>query len=199
MDGFSLKSRAIAFALCAGAFVFILALSATTRGTFDVASASRALIAAIICAAMCWAYAERTIASTAAAIDAAIERLTQAANGDLQSEIPREVEQCVPPLADVGQASPVGMLVRPVGVGVRVNVMRSRSVGTIGAIAMGVLPLLLVRLFRRELRRSAGLLGPEIPAAGVSVAVAEIIGVCRRGGRACQHERSSARRGDACQ
>ncbi|MCA1199283.1 EAL domain-containing protein [Sphingomonas sp. R647] len=99
MDGFSLKSRAIAFALCAGAFVFILALAATTRGPFDVASASRALIAAIICAAMCWAYAERTIASTAEAIDAAIERLTQAANGDLQSEIPREVEQFVPPLA----------------------------------------------------------------------------------------------------
>ena len=57
MEGFSLKSRAIAFAICAGAFVFILALAATSRGAFDVASTSRALIAAIICAAMCWAYA----------------------------------------------------------------------------------------------------------------------------------------------
>ncbi|MFL9841492.1 EAL domain-containing protein [Sphingomonas sp. ST-64] len=99
MEGFSLKSRAIAFAICAGAFVFILALAATSRGAFDVVSASRALIAAIICAVMCWAYAERTIAATAEAIDAAILRLTRAANGDLESEIPREVEICVPPLA----------------------------------------------------------------------------------------------------
>ncbi|MEG3180636.1 putative bifunctional diguanylate cyclase/phosphodiesterase [Sphingomonas sp. LT1P40] len=100
MNGFSLKSRAVAFAICAGAFVFILALAATSRGNFEVANATRALIAAIICAAMCWAYAERTIASTAAAVDAAIERLTSAANGDLESEIPPEVAECVPPLAE---------------------------------------------------------------------------------------------------
>ncbi len=100
MNGISLKSRAIAFAICAGAFVFILALAATSRGQFDVSSATRALIAAIICAAMCWAYAERTIAHTAAAIDAAILRLSSAANGDLESEIPREVGECVPQLAE---------------------------------------------------------------------------------------------------
>ncbi len=100
MNGFSLKSRAIVFAICAGAFVFILALAATSQGHFDSENAGRALIAAIICAAMCWAYAERTIASTAAAIDAAIERLSSAANGDLQSEIPAEVGECVPQLAD---------------------------------------------------------------------------------------------------
>jgi len=100
MNGFSLKSRAIVFAICAGAFVFILALAATSRGHFDTENAGRALIAAIICAAMCWAYAERTIASTAAAIDAAITRLSSAANGDLESEIPSEVAECVPPLAD---------------------------------------------------------------------------------------------------
>ncbi|MCP3731930.1 EAL domain-containing protein [Sphingomonas sp. MG17] len=100
MNGVSLKSRAIAFAICAGAFVFILALAATSRGHFDVSNATRALIAAIICAAMCWAYAERTIAHTAAAIDAAIARLASAANGDLESEIPPEVGECVPQLSD---------------------------------------------------------------------------------------------------
>ncbi|MCW4461218.1 EAL domain-containing protein [Sphingomonas sp. BT-65] len=100
MNGFSLKSRAIVFAICAGAFVFILALAATSGGKFDAENAAIALIAAIICAAMCWAYAERTIASTAAAIDAAIGRLTSAANGDLESEIPQEVGECVPPLAE---------------------------------------------------------------------------------------------------
>lgn len=100
MNGFSLKSRAIVFAICAGAFVFILALAATSRGHFDSENAGRALIAAIICAAMCWAYAERTIAATAEAIDAAIARLSSAANGDLESEIPAEVGECVPPLAE---------------------------------------------------------------------------------------------------
>ncbi|MBX3594406.1 EAL domain-containing protein [Sphingomonas sp.] len=100
MNGFSLKSRAIAFAICAGAFVFILALAATSRGHYDVASAARALIAAIICAAMCWAYAERSIAVTAEAIDAAIDRLARAAGGDLESEIPPQVAECVPPLAE---------------------------------------------------------------------------------------------------
>ncbi len=99
MEGFSLKSRAIAFAICAGAFVFILALAATSGGTFDASSAARALIPAIICAAMCWAYAERTIASTAGAIDAAINRLQQAANGDLEGAIPKEVGEYVPHLA----------------------------------------------------------------------------------------------------
>lgn len=100
MNGFSLKSRAIVFAICAGAFVFILALAATSGGKFDAENASSALVAAIICAAMCWAYAERTIASTAEAIDAAIARLSSAANGDLESEIPHEVGECVPPLAE---------------------------------------------------------------------------------------------------
>jgi diguanylate cyclase len=99
MEGFSLKSRAIAFAMCAGAFVFILALAATSGGRFDADSAGRALIPAIICAAMCWAYAERSIAVTAGAIDAAIGRLAQAANGDFESRIPPEVAENVPPLA----------------------------------------------------------------------------------------------------
>ena len=100
MEGFSLKSRAVVFALCAGAVAFILALVGTSAGRPDGASAARALIPAIICGAMCWAYAERTIAVTAGAIDAAIARLAQAANGDLQSPIPREVRDQVPPLAD---------------------------------------------------------------------------------------------------
>jgi diguanylate cyclase (GGDEF)-like protein len=100
MEGFSLKSRAIAFAFCAGAVAFILALAATSHGQLDIESAARALIVAIICAVMCWASAERTISSTAAAIDAAIARLARAANGDLQSEIPPEVREYVPPLAD---------------------------------------------------------------------------------------------------
>lgn len=95
----TLKSRAIAFAICAGAFVFILALAATSHGVLDARSTTRALIAAIICAAMCWAYAERTIAATAGAIDAAIARLSSAASGDLESEIPPEVGECVPQLS----------------------------------------------------------------------------------------------------
>jgi len=100
VDGFSLKGRAIAFAMCAGAVAFILALAAGSHGEFDVDTAGTALIAAIVCGVMCWASAERSIAATAGAIDAAIHRLSQAANGDLESEIPAEVDECVPPLAE---------------------------------------------------------------------------------------------------
>ena len=101
MEGFSLKSRAIAFAMCAGAVAFILALAAaSTPEMITVQSAGRALIAAIVCGVMCWASAERTIACTAGSIDAAIERLAKAANGDLQSEIPPEVGENVPQLAN---------------------------------------------------------------------------------------------------
>jgi len=99
MEGASLKSRAIAFAMAAGAVAFILALFATSNGRIDGASVSRALIPAIVCAVMCWASTERTIASTAAAIDAAIARLAQAAHGDLDGEIPREIAENVPQLA----------------------------------------------------------------------------------------------------
>jgi diguanylate cyclase (GGDEF)-like protein len=100
VDGFSLKSRAIAFAVCAGAVAFILALAANTHSEPSIESAARALIGAIICGVFCWASAERTIASTASAIDAAIARLSRAANGDLEGEVPVEVRECVPPLAD---------------------------------------------------------------------------------------------------
>jgi diguanylate cyclase (GGDEF)-like protein len=99
VEGFSLKSRAIAFAMCAGAVAFILALAVSTHDQFNVDTAGRALIGAILVGVMCWASAERTVASTASAIDAAIARLSRAANGDLEGEIPEEVRSCVPSLA----------------------------------------------------------------------------------------------------
>ncbi len=99
MEGVSLKSRAIVFAMCAGAVAFILALVATSSGQIGIGNVSRALIPALVCAAMCWASAERSIAGTAAAIDAAIARLTSAAHGDLEGEIPAEIGENVPQLA----------------------------------------------------------------------------------------------------
>jgi diguanylate cyclase (GGDEF)-like protein len=85
--------------MCAGAVAFILALAANTHGYLSVEGASRALIGAILVAVMCWASAERTVAATAEAIDAAIARLSRAAAGDLESPIPSEVRAHVPPLA----------------------------------------------------------------------------------------------------
>lgn len=99
MEGVTLKSRAVAFAMAAGAVAFILALVATSNGRIDADSLSRALIPAIVCAAMCWASAERSISITAAAIDAAIARLARAANGDLEGVIPPEINENVPQLA----------------------------------------------------------------------------------------------------
>jgi diguanylate cyclase (GGDEF)-like protein len=99
----TLKSRAIVFAMCAGAVAFILALVATSAGGVDLDNVARALIPALVCAAMCWASAERSIAGTAGAIDAAIARLTCAAQGDLASAIPGEIGENVPQLATAMQ------------------------------------------------------------------------------------------------
>jgi len=80
MESASLKGRAIVFALCAGAMVFILALLATAHGELSADTMGRALIPAIVCSVLSWAAAERSIASTAAAIDSAIARI-EFANG----------------------------------------------------------------------------------------------------------------------
>ncbi len=104
MGGASLKSRAITFAMATGAASFILALAATSSGQIDGDSVARALIPAIVCAAMSWASAERAISATAGAIDAAIARLARAAHGDLDGDIPAEIEENVPQLAHAMEA-----------------------------------------------------------------------------------------------
>ena len=99
MEGDSLKSRAVVFALYAGGIAFFLALLATSHGIINGASVASALIPAVVCGVMCWASAERAISNTAGAIDAAIVRLTAAAKGDLDGEIPPEIGRAVPQLA----------------------------------------------------------------------------------------------------
>lgn len=99
MESASLKSRAIVFALCAGAVAFILALLATAQADFGAVAIGRALIVAIVCAVLCWAAAERAIAATASAIDSAISRLSKAAHGDLDSPVPADIGHTVPQLA----------------------------------------------------------------------------------------------------
>ncbi len=100
MEGISLKSRAIAFAFCVGAVAFILALIAGAGAGMSAADISRALIVAIVCAVMSWASAERSVASVAESVDAAIERLSQAAHGDLVSPTPDAVSENLPDLAN---------------------------------------------------------------------------------------------------
>lgn len=86
--------------MCAGAVAFILALAASAApAQVTIDSAARALIVSIVCGVMCWASIERTVATTAQSLDAAIIRLTQAANGDLEGPIPDDVRDNVPELA----------------------------------------------------------------------------------------------------
>ena len=99
MEGASLKSRAVAFALAAGLVAFVLALAATYDGSLDRESIGRALIPAVVCATMCWASTTRAVAGTAAAIDRAIARLADAGQGDLDSPIPPEIGESVPQLS----------------------------------------------------------------------------------------------------
>ncbi|CAN5219533.1 hypothetical protein BH10PSE12_BH10PSE12_27300 [soil metagenome] len=98
MQGDSLKSRAVAFAASAGAVVFILALLAGQAGFADVKDIGRALIIAILCGAMSWASAQRTISSVATSVDGATERLLRAAHGDLQAPVSADVKRDLPDL-----------------------------------------------------------------------------------------------------
>ncbi len=104
MEGVTLKSRAIVFAICAGATAFILALTAASPDHVTAESATSALVAAIVCGVLSWASAERSLASTAGAIDAAIDRMATAAKGDLKGGTPVEVRDSVPQLADAMDA-----------------------------------------------------------------------------------------------
>ncbi|WP_380874613.1 hypothetical protein ACFB49_00110 [Sphingomonas sp. DBB INV C78] len=100
MEGLSLKSRAVAFALCAGALVFILALLAGTTGASSQKNIFAALVIALVCGAMSWASAERAIAGVADAIDKLALRIRGAADGDLMSPTPHPVRESLPELAD---------------------------------------------------------------------------------------------------
>jgi diguanylate cyclase (GGDEF)-like protein len=100
IDGVTLRSRALVFALAVGSVAFVLAVLATWSGRIDLTNAGPALIPALVCAVFCWAAAERTVAGTAAAIDSAIARLVRATAGDLKSPIPPEVGASVPMLSD---------------------------------------------------------------------------------------------------
>ena len=99
MDGNTLKGRAIAFAFCVGAVSFILALFAGAASGSTERDFAQAVIVAIVCAVMSWGSAEQATAGIAAAIDQAIARLGQAAEGDLVSPTPALVAEALPDLA----------------------------------------------------------------------------------------------------
>jgi diguanylate cyclase (GGDEF)-like protein len=109
MKAATLKSRAIVFALCAGGVAFFLSLLVTTNGSLHGSDLARALIPAIVCATMCWASTQRIVANTAEAIDLAIDRLAEAAGGDLAGPIPTPVSKTVPRLSEA-MASLFGQL-----------------------------------------------------------------------------------------
>ena len=101
MQFVTLKSRAAAFACAAGALVFTLSLvlGYTPGQQDDLMQVGRALIIAILCGTMSWASASRSMASTAAAIDTATERLLSAAHGDLQSPVSPDIGAELPDLS----------------------------------------------------------------------------------------------------
>lgn len=96
----TLKSRAVLFALCAGAVAFFLSMLVTVDVAIAGGDYARALIPAVVCAAMCWASTTRLVANTAGAIDTAVDRMADAARGDLSGPVPEVVGSTVPPLAE---------------------------------------------------------------------------------------------------
>ncbi|KKW93399.1 putative bifunctional diguanylate cyclase/phosphodiesterase [Sphingobium chungbukense] len=99
MQGVTLTSRATAFACAAGALVFILSLVLGQGQATDMEGIGRSLIIAILCGTLSWGSARQTVATTASAIDRATERLLDAAHGDLQSAVAREIGQELPDLS----------------------------------------------------------------------------------------------------
>ncbi|WP_242129988.1 EAL domain-containing protein [Sphingobium sp. Sx8-8] len=99
MQGVTLTSRATAFACAAGALVFILSLVLGQEQATDMDGIGRSLIIAILCGTLSWASARRTVATTASAIDKAVERLLAAAHGDLQSVVPADIGKELPDLS----------------------------------------------------------------------------------------------------
>lgn len=100
MEGLSLKSRAVAFALCAGALVFILALFAGAGSSVDPKNILASLVVAMICGVMSWGSAERAISGVAEAVDTLAVRIRGAADGDLISPTPEQVREALPELAE---------------------------------------------------------------------------------------------------
>lgn len=101
----TLKSRAIAFAMTVGAVAFILALlAAMSPAELTGHEGAQALIAAIVCATFCWAAAERAVAAPAEAMDAAIIRIGEAADGDFASPVADNIHAALPDLGRSMQA-----------------------------------------------------------------------------------------------
>ncbi len=100
----SLESRAAWFALGAGAVTFVLALLATAGPSWSGGDFGRALVPAIVCATLSWGAARARIADTAAAIDQAVDRLANAAAGDLVTPVPVATIAVVPRLAEAMSA-----------------------------------------------------------------------------------------------
>ncbi len=148
MEGISLQSRAIAFAVSIGAAAFILALLAAGDGKNEAESLTRALVLALICGVMSWASAERAMGAIAISIDAAIARVKTAAEGDLTSPTPSEVAEGLPDLARALD----GMLDQ-----VRANLDSVHSL----AMFDPVTSLANRTNFRREADRALRLLGPD--------------------------------------
>ncbi len=98
MEAASLRSRAFRFAVGAGLVAFVLALAATFDRSLSWTSLSHALIPAIVCGAMCWASAQRQLATMATAIDAAIARIESAAEGNLDAPPPPVIGEHIPKL-----------------------------------------------------------------------------------------------------
>ncbi|MGE4321564.1 MAG: putative bifunctional diguanylate cyclase/phosphodiesterase [Sphingobium sp.] len=99
MQGETVKGRAAAFAAGAGGVALALMLGPGQGAADNYHALGGALVIAIMCGALSWAAARRSVATAASAVDAATGRLLAAAHGDLQSPVPSPVVRALPDLA----------------------------------------------------------------------------------------------------
>jgi diguanylate cyclase (GGDEF)-like protein len=95
-----LKLQALAFALCIGAVAFLLTSFNELRHGFDPNALTNSLIVALACGVLSWGAADRMIKVVSTSINAAVGRITAAAQGDLDSPAPDDLADALPNLSE---------------------------------------------------------------------------------------------------
>lgn len=99
MQGNALKLQAFGFAISIGLVAFLLtSFSEFDNSTRDL-SFSNPIIIALACGVLAWGAADRLISLVTSSIDAAVHRLSAAAQGDLVSPLPEDLDSTLPDLS----------------------------------------------------------------------------------------------------
>ena len=99
MQGNALKLQAFGFAISIGLVAFLLSSFSEFDNTTHGLSLRNPIIIALACGVLAWGAADRLISLVTSSIDAAVSRLSAAAQGDLVSPLPEDLDSTLPDLS----------------------------------------------------------------------------------------------------